>query len=89
LKKFKKRDNMSVTSGGCRDLRKYMNDPKTLEIFGQLISGRKGYIPVQEKRIEIVYCKGCRRQMNEEEKFCPECGTKVEKPAPEQQNQEA
>jgi hypothetical protein len=80
---------MVTTAGGCRDLRKYMNDPKTLEIFGQLISGRKGYMPVIEKRVEIVYCKGCRRQMSEEEKFCPECGTKVEKEAPAPENTEA
>lgn len=74
---------MATTAGGCRDLRRYMNDPKTQEIFGLLISGKKGYIPVQERRVEVIYCKGCRRQMNEDEKFCPECGTKVEKPAPE------
>jgi hypothetical protein len=80
---------MTQTAGGCRDLRKYMNDPKTLEIFGQLISGRKGYVPVIERRVEIIYCKGCRRQMAEEEKFCPECGTKVEKNAPEAPAQES
>jgi hypothetical protein len=80
---------MSVTSGGCRDLRKYMNDPKTLEIFGQLISGRKGYMPVIERRVEVIYCKGCKRQMQEEEKFCPECGTKNEKPAPEPEEPQA
>jgi rRNA maturation endonuclease Nob1 len=59
-----------------------MNDPKTREIFGLIISGKKGYIPVEERRVEIIRCKGCGREMNEEEKFCPECGTKVEKPAP-------
>ncbi len=76
---------MSSTPGGCRDLRKYMNDPKTLEIFGQLISGKKGYMPVIEKRVEVIRCKGCRREMQEGEKFCPECGTKVEIPAPEKE----
>jgi hypothetical protein len=76
---------MSSTPGGCRDLRKYMNDPKTLEIFGQLISGKKGYMPVIEKRVEVIHCKGCRREMQEGEKFCPECGTKVEAPAPEKE----
>jgi len=73
---------MTTTAGGCRDLRKYMNDPKTQEIFGLLISGKKGYIPVQEKRVEITYCPGCRRQMDEDEKFCPECGSK--RPVPEE-----
>jgi rRNA maturation endonuclease Nob1 len=70
---------MTSTPGGCRDLRKYMNDPKTQEIFGLLISGRKGYIPVQEKRIESLVCKNCKIQLSGEEKFCPECGAKVEK----------
>ncbi|MCX6741772.1 MAG: zinc-ribbon domain-containing protein [Candidatus Pacearchaeota archaeon] len=73
---------MATTSGGCRDLRKYMDDKKTQEIFGYLISGKRGYIPVQERRVEIIRCKGCGRQVNDEEKFCPECGTKSEKPAP-------
>lgn len=76
---------MSVTGGGCRDLRKYMDDPKTQEIFGMLISGRKGYIPVQERRVEIIRCKGCGRQMQEEEKFCPECGTKVDRTPPKKE----
>ncbi|MEM4153040.1 MAG: hypothetical protein QXK80_02920 [Candidatus Pacearchaeota archaeon] len=70
---------MAITPGGCRDLRKYMNDPKTLEIFGKLISGRSGYIPVQEKRVEPLICKNCHFHLSGEEKFCPECGTKVEK----------
>lgn len=76
---------MSVTAGGCRDLRKYMNDPKTQEIFGLLISGKKGYIPVQERRVEVIYCPGCRRQMNEEERFCPECGSKKPEPKKEEE----
>lgn len=69
---------MAVTQGGCHDLRRYMNDPKTLEIFGKIISGRSGYMPVIERRQEPLICKGCRVQLNGEEKFCPECGTKVE-----------
>lgn len=79
---------MTMTSGGCRDLRKYMNDPKTLEIFGKLISGRSGYIPVQERRVEILYCTGCHLELSGEEKFCPECGTKVVKEEPKQEQEE-
>lgn len=79
---------MPMTSGGCRDLRKYMDDPKTLEIFGKIISGRSGYIPVQEKRVEILLCRNCRLQLSGEEKFCPECGTKVEKEELKQEQRE-
>lgn len=79
---------MAMTAGGGRDLRKYMDDPKTLEIFGKLISGRSGYIPVIERRVEIVYCKTCHLQLSGEEKFCPECGTKVVKEEPKQEQEE-
>jgi rubrerythrin len=70
---------MAFTSGGCRDLRQYMNDPKVLSAFGKLISGRPGYTPVVERRVEQLICKGCGIPLMGEEKFCPECGTKVEK----------
>ena len=76
---------MSVTQGGCRDLRRYMDDPKTLEIFGQLISGRAGYMPVIERREEPLICSGCHIRLNGEEKFCSECGTKVVKQEPKKE----
>jgi len=79
---------MTNTPGGCRDLRRYMNDPKTLEIFGKIISGKSGYIPIQERREEILYCSGCHIQLGGEEKFCPECGTKVVKQQPKQEEQQ-
>ena len=77
---------MTYTSGGCRDLRQYMNDPKTLSVFGKLISGRAGYMPVQEKKVEQLICKGCGVHLMGEEKFCPECGSKVEKQQEQKQN---
>jgi len=70
---------MTFTSGGCRDLRQYMNDPKVLSAFGKLVSGRSGYTPVVEKRVDQLICAGCGLHLMGEEKFCPECGTKVEK----------
>lgn len=70
---------MVFTTGGCRDLRRYMNDPRVMEAFGKLISGRSGYTTVIEKREEIAVCSNCRHHLTADEKFCPECGTKVEK----------
>lgn len=70
---------MPVTAGGCRDLRPYMNDPKVMEAFGKLISGKSGYKPVIERRQEPLICPNCRLPLTGDEKFCPECGTKIEK----------
>lgn len=72
---------MAFTAGGCRDLRQYMNDPKIMEVFGKLISGRSGYIPIIEKRVEQIVCSNCNHQLIGDEKFCPECGNpiKIEK----------
>lgn len=74
---------MAFTTGGCRDLRKYMNDEKVLDAFSKLVSGKAGYRTVVERRQEPIICKNCKRQLEGEEKFCPECGTKVEKEAKE------
>lgn len=79
---------MTYTAGGCRDLRRYMNDPKTLEVFGKIISGKSGYVPIQERRVEILRCNGCHVELGGEEKFCPECGAKVVKQEPKQEEQE-
>jgi len=66
---------MTATPGGCRDMRRYMNDPQVVQAFGKLISGRSNYTPVIEKR--PPQCPNCKLILNGDEKFCPECGTKV------------
>lgn len=65
----------------CRDLRDQMNDPKVAEAFSFLLSGRKGYKAVIERRVEPVVCGGCKVVLKDDVKFCPECGFKVVKPA--------
>lgn len=70
---------MTFTPGGCRDLNKFMNDEKVLDAFSKLISGKSGYRTILERRKEPVICKNCKKHLTGEEKFCPECGTKVEK----------
>ncbi|MDP2628941.1 MAG: hypothetical protein Q8P15_03525 [Nanoarchaeota archaeon] len=47
--------------------------------FGKLISGKSGYKAVIEKKQVVKKCKNCSTILDEIEKFCHECGTKVEK----------
>ena len=60
-----------------RDLRDQMNDPKVAEAFSFLISGKTGYKAVIERRVEPTRCGGCSIILNDEVKFCSECGFKV------------
>jgi rRNA maturation endonuclease Nob1 len=62
-----------------RDLRGQMDSDAVAMAFGKLISGKSNYRAVIERRVEKVYCSGCKKQLEGEEKFCPECGTKVVK----------
>ena len=66
--------------GSNLDLRKQMDSDAVAFAFGKLISGKSNYKPVIERRIEKIYCSGCHKLLEGEEKFCPECGTKVVKP---------
>ena len=56
-----------------------MNDPKVQEAFGFILSGKRGYKPVIERKIEPLKCGGCGIFLKDEVKFCPECGTKLTK----------
>ncbi|MCS7134263.1 MAG: hypothetical protein NZ889_00165 [Candidatus Pacearchaeota archaeon] len=67
---------MPFTPGGCRDLRKYINDPEVKKAFGKLLTGRSNYIPVEEK--PQPKCPNCKIFLSGDEKFCPECGTKLQ-----------
>jgi len=66
--------------GSCIDLREYQNDEVVSEIFGKLISGKAGYKAVIDKTKPPKQCpnEDCRTFLKGEEKFCPECGTKIE-----------
>jgi rRNA maturation endonuclease Nob1 len=57
-----------------------MNDPSFQNALGKLFSGKSGYKPVIETRQVIIRCKGCGKIVDECQKFCDECGTKVEHP---------
>ena len=64
-----------------RDLRDQMDNPKVHEAFSFILSGKKGYKAVIERRVEPVKCSGCNLILKDEAKFCSECGTKVTRPA--------
>ncbi len=63
--------------GSCLDLRDQINNPKVAEAFSLLVSGKKGYKAVIERKVESVKCSSCGIILKGEEKFCPECGAKV------------
>ena len=69
---------MGFTAGGCRDLRKYQDSEDVASIFGKLVSGKSGYKTIIEKSPNIVKCINCGYVLLNQEKFCPECGTKSE-----------
>ncbi|MEM4605729.1 MAG: zinc-ribbon domain-containing protein [Candidatus Pacearchaeota archaeon] len=60
------------------DLRKYQDEGFIQEVFGMLVSGKSGYKTVIDKNKPIPECKNCGKKLLNNEKFCPECGTKVD-----------
>jgi len=62
--------------GSNLDLRDQANNPAIKSTLGELFSGKKGYI-VKEEPI-IKPCRNCKKPVKSTEKFCQECGTKVE-----------
>ena len=61
---------MGVTSGGCRDLSEYQNDPKVAEIVSKLVSGGLyGYNTVIERKDDIKKCSNCNIVLKGIEKF--------------------
>lgn len=64
--------------GYSLDLRDQMNSAAVENAFSALVSGGKmGYKTVIERKVEPKKCPGCNIVLRGEEKFCPECGTKI------------
>ena len=65
-------------------LQKRMNEIQADASFagalGKLLSGKPGYKPVIESKQIIVKCKHCGKIMDDSQKFCDECGARVERP---------
>jgi len=68
---------MNNTSGF--NLSDYQDPEKIEDAFSALVSGGKsGYKTMIERKKEIPKCPKCDKILDGDEKFCPECGTKIE-----------
>jgi uncharacterized OB-fold protein len=65
----------------CLDLREFQNKDAIQDAFSKIVSGKKGYKAVIEQKVEPLKCQACGTQLDPIEKFCHECGAKVEKKA--------
>ena len=63
--------------GSNIDLRKYEDADSIQDAFAALVSGKKGYKTVIERKKLLPKCGKCGRKGSEEEKFCRECGGKM------------
>lgn len=65
--------------GSCIDLRAFQDPASIQDIYSQIVSGKKGYKAVIERKVEPLKCSKCGTQLDPIEKFCHECGAKIEK----------
>ena len=66
--------------GSCLDLRKYQDSDSIEDAFGKIVSGKSGYKPVLERRVDPVKCKQCGKMIEDgSTKFCQGCGAKIER----------
>ncbi len=55
------------------------NDAGFQAALGKLVSGKSNYKPVIETRHVAVKCRHCGKILEDTQKFCDECGARVEK----------
>ncbi len=60
------------------DLREQFNDDKTFSSFSKLVSGKETYKTIRDRKSEQILCSQCNLKLKGTEKFCPECGNKIE-----------
>ena len=65
----------------CLDLREFQDKNAIQDAFSKIVSGKKGYKAVIERKVEPLKCQACGTQLDPIEKFCHECGARVEKKA--------
>jgi predicted amidophosphoribosyltransferase len=66
--------------GSCMDLRKYQDSSSIEDAFSKIVSGKVGYKAVLERKKIPPKCSKCGRGGDDGQKFCPQCGGKMEVP---------
>ena len=67
--------------GSCLDLRKYEDGSVIHDAFSKIVSGGKmGYKAVIERKKLPPKCVKCGRGGDVDQKFCPQCGGKMQVP---------
>ena len=66
--------------GSCLDLRKLQSDTAVQDAYSLLVSGKKGYKAVIERRKIPPKWVKCGRGGDPEQKFCPQCGGEMKVP---------
>jgi len=69
------------------DILDWIDHEKTEEGFSRLVSGGKyGYKTIIEKKKEVPKCKNCNFLLSGSEKFCPQCGARIEEEKKKESN---
>jgi rRNA maturation endonuclease Nob1 len=66
--------------GSSLDLRSLQNDHAVQDAYSLLVSGKKGYKAVIERRKIPPKCVKCGRGGDTDQKFCPQCGGQMKIP---------
>jgi len=66
--------------GSCIDLRSLQDVNAIQDAYSQLVSGKKGYKAVIERKKIPPKCIKCGRGGDVDQKFCPQCGGQMKIP---------
>lgn len=66
--------------GSCIDLRSLQDGNAVADAYSLLVSGKKGYKAVIERKKIPPKCSKCGRGGDIDQKFCPQCGGEMKIP---------
>lgn len=66
-------------------LQEIQKDQSFAAALGKILSGKAGYNPVIEMKEVIISCKQCKLILDKDWSFCPNCGTKIDKSQPKEE----